>query len=1213
MDRYYRDSVAALNALRNQFNGQVEQEFIRQLYPQIVDWADRIPWENFKDIFRQLQLRREEIDLLLREDAKSGLPQCPLIACASQTNYKDEPDLDEDGRPPQRRTTPLHMIAGLEFPEILPYVAHDLFDIYDRFDVNYTDELGFTHFHAACKCNVVKAVTKFLELGQDPNLIVPGTLDSPLHLTTSPEVVELLLEKGSDPTLTNAKRSTPLHSMCRGGLMHTSQELTKKFFEINEKIGQHRVPINAQDNSGNAPLHLALMACQRGTMEILLNNGADPNLPHGKNLWTPLHFICLKIMFATHNQKIPMVELLLRAGADPNATLEGSTPLHLICQHHDHHVELLKKIFELGGRRVNVNAEDRQGRTPLFYAVVTLGPSLVDVLLDNGADLTSFNFPTYDDFREYSKKWNHGAHDILILASGVLAIVDILQKGGYKWYEREEIYDLTIGELFEKFWMFQPLSDSDIRLRRGKCWFEEDAFVEKAKEIKFKGDLSLHEVIQLRPKEAKKKLDYLDYFRFATSGDLHKLGNYKYGCALHLCEKLARAHFLELALEVFPSVIPIGNSEKHYQEVNETICDHLRNKDLWHMYKARQQQIEIDRKKNNGCKNNPKLKALRKQFNRQVEDEFIRQLYLQTLDWKDRISWENFKDIFLQQLRREEIDLLLREDATRGHPLCPLIACASKTNYKDEPDLDEDGKPPQRRTTPLHMIARLESYEISTCRVRDLFNIYDRFDVNYTDELGFTHFHAACKYGLDGVAKKFLEFGQDPNLIVPGTLDSPLHLTTSPEVVKLLLEKGADPTLTNAKGSTPLHNMCRLTKNSKALTEKFFEINEKIGQHRVPINAQDESGNAPLHLALMASQVGTMEILLNNGADPNLPHGKKHLTPLQFIFQNIINKYASRNDLREKIPMVELLLRAGADPNAMLEGSTPLHLICQHYDHHVELLKKTLPPRICQHHDDDVELLKKIFELGGRRVNVNAQDRQRRTPLFYAVVTLGPSLVDVLLDNGADLSSFTFPTFDDFAENSTTWIGKINYNLILASGVMAIVDSLQKRGYEWYEREENNRTVGKLFARYELFQRLSDSDIRLRKGKCWFEEDAFVEKAKEIKFKADLSLHDVIQLRPKEAKKKLDYLDYFRFATSGDLRKLESYRFSCALHLCEKLARAHFQELALKVFPSFVHIHNLPEHISETIFDHLTNKDLWHIYDASQQQIEMDRQNNPSS
>ncbi|KAL7303061.1 hypothetical protein TKK_0004279 [Trichogramma kaykai] len=220
------------------------------------------------------------------------------------------------------------------------------------------------------------------------------------------------------------------------------------------------------------------------------------------------------------------------------------------------------------------------------------------------------------------------------------------------------------------------------------------------------------------------------------------------------------------------------------------------------------------------------LEALRKQFNRQVEEEFIRQLYQRLRDWEAKISRESFKDLFRQQLRREEIDLLLREDATRGHPHFPLITWAFQTNYKDEPDLDENGRPPQRRTTPLHMIARLESYDFLSETVRQLFDIYGRFDVNYTDELGFTHFHAACRYDLDGVAKKFLELGQDPNLIVPGTLDSPLHLTTSPEVIKLLLEKGADPTLTNAKGSTPLHNMCQPMLSSKELTETFFEINE---------------------------------------------------------------------------------------------------------------------------------------------------------------------------------------------------------------------------------------------------------------------------------------------------------------------------------------------------------------------------------------------------
>ncbi|CAB0043505.1 unnamed protein product [Trichogramma brassicae] len=54
-----------------------------------------------------------------------------------------------------------------------------LFNIYKNFNVNYTDEAGLTHFHAACMARCKHVIEKFLELGQDPNVRVGDIGDSP--------------------------------------------------------------------------------------------------------------------------------------------------------------------------------------------------------------------------------------------------------------------------------------------------------------------------------------------------------------------------------------------------------------------------------------------------------------------------------------------------------------------------------------------------------------------------------------------------------------------------------------------------------------------------------------------------------------------------------------------------------------------------------------------------------------------------------------------------------------------------------------------------------------------------------------------------------------------------------------------------------------------------------------------------------------------------
>ncbi|CAB0037177.1 unnamed protein product [Trichogramma brassicae] len=317
-----------------------------------------------------------------------------------------------------------------------------------------------------------------------------------------------------------------------------------------------------------------------------------------------------------------------------------------------------------------------------------------------------------------------------------------------------------------------------------------------------------------------------------------------------------------------------------------------------------------------------KLKAMRENVKWEIEEErreFLRQLYHLIQNWEGQTHFPlpNLRDIF----RREEIDWLLKEEVKNGIR-GTFIDFVIKTGYKDEPDLDEESSP--HRTTAVHHSFGQSTYYYSGL-VSKLFNIYNRFDINYTDELGLTHHHVACKHGLDDIVEKFLEHGQiDPNCLVPETGDSPLHLALearSKKSVESLLRVGADPNSANKEGLTPLHIICKRHDDNVELFEMLFELSDEK-YHPVQIDARDELGNTPLHLAL------------NNGP-------KK---------------------------IVELLLRRGADTNlANKEGLTPLYIICNR-------------------HDDNVELFEMLFELSNIKyqpVKINSQDKLGKTALHF--------------------------------------------------------------------------------------------------------------------------------------------------------------------------------------------------------------------------------------
>uniref|UniRef100_A0ABD2XJG7 Uncharacterized protein n=1 Tax=Trichogramma kaykai TaxID=54128 RepID=A0ABD2XJG7_9HYME len=588
-----------------------------------------------------------------------------------------------------------------------------------------------------------------------------------------------------------------------------------------------------------------------------------------------------------------------------------------------------------------------------------------------------------------------------------------------------------------------------------------------------------------------------------------------------------------------------------------------------------------------------KLKSLRKKFNLTIEKdrhEFIRRIDPIISDWEGQLP--NLLDIF----RPEEIDWLLMEGLKcdvlfNVFGPDPLIDFVIRTGYRDEPNAGTSRPRSHRRTTAVHYAA--ERRHLDT--VADLLKIYDRCDVNYANESGLTHFHAACMSGCDDVVEKFLEAGQNPDCVWPKTGDSPLHLALAGShgsVVRLLVTRGADPNLANKNGLTPLHVVCKSYRED-GLLEMFFEINGDRNQ-TVRIDAQDEKGQTPLHFALLWGNKSMVELLLRKGADPNLPTAAG-LTLLHIhcnkvdddefaetIFRTsremnrtvrVDARDASGNTplqtavARGHERMIGFLLRNGADPNsADAEGSTPLHNICRRDDV-----------------DDMMEIFFGINDELHQPVEVNVRDNSGRTPLQWAVANLKTNLFECLLNHGADLSSFVFPTENYFAERYAPDC-EIQH---VALPTMYIVKTLERKGYRLDVAAVV--TIMKTFVGHGLVGR-SPTDLDER----WHNDAMFARIAKKHRVSTHLSLYDFVRLTPGQAEKLFVAIeDYEEFLYGFRLLPMGPYK-ACIEHVCRTTSRGFFRRWAMEFFMEMTR-HRLPILCCDMIVEQLANEDLLRI------------------
>lgn len=140
-----------------------------------------------------------------------------------------------------------------------------------------------------------------------------------------------------------------------------------KFDKVNHLITTSPDIINAKDKYGFTALHNLMSEKQFEMINLLLEEGANPNIKNEDGI-TPLHLACW-----TKNANI-----LLKNGADINSIdNSGNTPLHILAGDGEERTDVIKFLVMKGA---NIGIKNNKGETPYDIAKLRFGSYIQDLL-----------------------------------------------------------------------------------------------------------------------------------------------------------------------------------------------------------------------------------------------------------------------------------------------------------------------------------------------------------------------------------------------------------------------------------------------------------------------------------------------------------------------------------------------------------------------------------------------------------------------------------------------------------------------------------------------------------------------------------------------------------------------------------------------------------------------------------------------------------------
>ncbi|KAH6612555.1 ankyrin repeat-containing domain protein [Boeremia exigua] len=256
-------------------------------------------------------------------------------------------------------------------------------------DANGFDREGVTPLFAATQASCFESAKMLLKHNADVNLSAGPNSESPLSLAASEnqiDFVQLYLSSGGNVNTIMDNGSTAL-------VQAMNKIVSPKLVELLLTSGGDA---DAKTGEGTTAMFQAIQANRVDLMTVLLDHGANPNLPGPKHpLWP-----------STYKPKC--LALLLARGADHKKTpgvMELASSLKKL--------ESIKILIEAG---VSPNLRKDGVYTPLCSAIRDDSREIVTYLLENGAD-PNFNASEYPAFKCITHKRIHFLPELV--AAGV--------------------------------------------------------------------------------------------------------------------------------------------------------------------------------------------------------------------------------------------------------------------------------------------------------------------------------------------------------------------------------------------------------------------------------------------------------------------------------------------------------------------------------------------------------------------------------------------------------------------------------------------------------------------------------------------------------------------------------------------------------------------------------------------------------------------------